>query len=63
MLPGLFWLDWYAPAAVAGRDPYVQDGPAPTHLAMLAFQARRELEQACATPAFGELVSDLRAET
>ena len=51
-LPGLIWLDLYAPASGPTHDPYVQAGPAPAHLAMLAFGSMQTLAQAARTPPF-----------
>src|SRR3974390_522282 len=58
-LPGLRWLDLYAPAAAAANDPYVQDGPAPGYLAMFAFPSLADLDQAANTKTFASLVSSL----
>jgi len=58
-LPGLRWLDLYAPAAAAANDPYVQDGPAPTYLAMFAFPSLADLDRAANTKTFASLVSSL----
>ncbi|HML08313.1 MAG TPA: EthD family reductase [Xanthobacteraceae bacterium] len=60
-LPGLVWLDLYAPAAAASHDPYVQDGPAPAHLAMLGFASPETLAQAARAPAFAAGLSDIDA--
>ena len=62
-LPGLKWLDLYAPAASATHDPYVQDGPAPTHLAMLAFSSAEAFEEAAHAAAFPAGLSGLNAST
>ncbi len=60
-LPGLAWLDLYAPAAEASYDPYVQEGSAPAHLAMLAFASPEALAQAASAPAFVAGLSRLSA--
>ena len=60
-LPGLAWLDVYAPAATASHDPYVQDGPAPAHLAMLCFASAEALAQAASAPTFAAGLSDISA--
>jgi len=62
-LSGLTWLDLYAPAADASRDPYVQDGPAPQYLAMLGFGSIAVLDRAAATAAFADLLSGLNVVT
>ena len=51
-LPGLAWLDLYAPAAEASTILMCKDGPPPAHLAMLAFASSETLAQAASTPAF-----------
>src|SRR3974390_942956 len=58
-LPGLRWLDLYAPATAAANDPYVQDGPAPSYLAMFAFPSLADLDRAANTKTFASLVSSL----
>src|SRR3974377_2479188 len=58
-LPGLRWLDLDAPAAAAANDPYVQDGPAPTYLAMFAFPSLADLDRAANTKTFASLMSTL----
>jgi uncharacterized protein (TIGR02118 family) len=45
-LPELVSLDLYTPARERAEDPYVQDGPAPTWLAMLAFPTLEGLHRA-----------------
>jgi len=45
-LPELVSFDLYTPAARQAEDPYVQDGPAPAWLALLAFPALESLERA-----------------
>jgi EthD domain len=60
-LPGLAWLDLYAPAAEVSHDPYVQEGPAPAHLAMLAFASPEALAQASSALAFAAGLSGLSA--
>ena len=45
-LPDLLALDVYAPAAGPVHDRYVQDGPAPMYLAMLAFASLDALDRA-----------------
>lgn len=60
-LPGLVWLDLYAPASGPAHDPYVQDGPPPAHLAMLAFGSVQTLAQAASTPAFATGLAGLSA--
>ncbi|HMK69341.1 MAG TPA: EthD family reductase [Xanthobacteraceae bacterium] len=60
-LGGLAWLDLYTPAAAASHDPYVQDGPAPAHLAMLGFASPEALAQAASAPAFAAGLSDINA--
>jgi EthD domain len=45
-LPELQALDLYTPAAVPGVDPYVDDGAAPAHLALLAFSSLGALDRA-----------------
>ncbi len=60
-LPGLAWLDLYAPAAAASHDPFVQDGPAPAHLAMLAFASAEALAQAARASAFAAGLAELSA--
>ena len=60
-LPGLAWLDLYAPAAEASHDPYAQEGPAPAHLAMLAFASLEALAEAASAPAFAAGLSVLSA--
>ena len=60
-LPDLAWLDLYAPAAEASYDPYVQEGSAPAHLAMLAFASPEALAQAASAPAFVAGLSRLSA--
>ncbi len=60
-LPGLAWLDLYVPAAEASHDPYVQDGPAPAHLAILAFASPAALAQAASASAFAAGLSGLSA--
>lgn len=58
-LPGLAWLDLYAPTAEASHDPYAQEGAAPTHLAMLAFASSEALAQAAGVPGFAAGLSAL----
>lgn len=60
-LPDLAWLDLYAPAVEASYDPYVQEGSAPAHLAMLAFASPEALAQAASAPAFVAGLSRLSA--
>ncbi len=60
-LPGLAWLDLYAPAAAATHDPYVQEGPAPAHLAILAFASPAALAHAASASAFAAGLSELSA--
>ena len=60
-LPGLVWLDLYAPASGPAHDPYVQDVPPPAHLAMLAFGSVQTLAQAASTPAFATGLAGLNA--
>jgi uncharacterized protein (TIGR02118 family) len=60
-LPGLAWLDLYAPAAEASYDPYVQEGSAPAHLAMLAFASPEALARATSASAFAAGLSGLSA--
>ena len=62
-LPALIWLDLYAPAAGVSRDPYVQDGPAPAHLAILGFASLAVLDQAAASAVFAGLLSGLSVIT
>jgi uncharacterized protein (TIGR02118 family) len=45
-LPELETLDLYTPAAASGADPYVDDGPAPACLALLAFPSFEALDRA-----------------
>jgi hypothetical protein len=45
-LPDLESLDLYTPAAASGADPYVDDGPAPACLALLAFPSFEALDRA-----------------
>jgi len=45
-LPDLETLDLYTPAASSGADPYVDDGPAPACLALLAFPSLDALDRA-----------------
>jgi hypothetical protein len=45
-LPELVSFDLYTPATAQAEDPYVQDGPAPAWLAMLAFPSLEALERA-----------------
>src|SRR3974377_464556 len=58
-LPGLRWLDLYAPAAAASKEPYVQDAPAPTYLPIFAFPSLPDLARAANTKTFASLVSSL----
>ncbi|MEZ5889158.1 MAG: EthD family reductase [Xanthobacteraceae bacterium] len=51
-LPDLLTLDIYTPAADPVHDPYIDDGPAPLHLAMLAFASLDALDRAAHHPAF-----------
>lgn len=60
-LPGLAWLDLYAPAAAASHDPYVQERSTPAHLAMLAFASPEALAQAASAAAFVAGLSRLSA--
>ncbi len=60
-LPGLAWLDHYVPALGATHDPYVQDSPAPAHLAMLAFASLPELAEATSGSALTDGLSGLSA--
>jgi uncharacterized protein (TIGR02118 family) len=45
-LPELLSLDLYTPAGDKTADPYVQDGAAPAHFAMLAFASLEALDRA-----------------
>jgi len=62
-LPELASLDFYAPAAAETHDPYVQDGPAPAHLAMLAFASAEVLAKAANVSAFAAGLSGMSAVT
>jgi uncharacterized protein (TIGR02118 family) len=49
---GLISLDLYTPASKTTADPYVQDGAAPAHLALLAFPSIDALERAARHESF-----------
>lgn len=52
-MPGLLSLDIYTPVIGGVHDPYVQDGPAPQQLAMLAFASLDALDCAVRSAPFG----------
>ena len=58
-LPELVSFDLYTPATVQAEDPYVQDGPAPAWLAMLAFPSLEALERATGAKHFIVTLADL----
>jgi uncharacterized protein (TIGR02118 family) len=58
-LPGLVSFDLYTPAAQRAEDPYVQDGPAPTWLAMLAFPSLQALDRATQGKRFAAALAGL----
>ena len=62
-LSGLAALDLYAPAATETHDPYVQDGPAPAHLAMLGFASAEALAEAASVADFAAGLSAVSAAT
>jgi uncharacterized protein (TIGR02118 family) len=56
-LPELGSLDLYTPATEETADPYVQDGAAPAHLAMLAFASLDALDRASRHDSFTAAVT------
>jgi uncharacterized protein (TIGR02118 family) len=58
-LPELVSFDLYTPATAQAEDPYVQDGPAPAWLAMLAFPSLEALERATGDKRFMAILAGL----
>src|SRR6516164_181349 len=58
-LPELVSLDLYTPAGERAEDPYVQDGPAPAWLAMLAFPTLEALHRATQDKGFTTALAGL----